>query len=191
MDSEPTCTGDCCRAFSLGQHSIEQLREACIRNGVPDVAEMIIDLGLWTRNPTGRLPDGSEPPRKLNEEPRSTARFHGGRFLTCTHHCGETGLCNIYEDRPKMCRVYPNYSPCVFEGCEVNNASQLLLGELASLREDGRQLTQQEAQDLTLRIVEAEGRTMSGWERQQIWDMTDESKNLVVECSKKLVVGDR
>lgn len=43
-----------------------------------------------------------------------------GRYIIpCTHHNAETKLCNIYEDRPDICKNFPENMDCVIRtGCK-------------------------------------------------------------------------
>ena len=36
----------------------------------------------------------------------------GEGYFTCTHWDEQTRLCKIYEDRPRMCREFPNGRVC-------------------------------------------------------------------------------
>jgi len=58
----------------------------------------------------------------LDEDPNDCAtEFEGSRhFYRCTHWDAETGLCQIYEFRPLMCRTYPDDNRCD-HGCDFSH----------------------------------------------------------------------
>ena len=42
-----------------------------------------------------------------------------GEDYTCRHWDQTSKLCTVYEQRPSMCRTYPDGIPCIWEGCTV------------------------------------------------------------------------
>lgn len=112
----PTCPGYCCEAFSVG--SPEDFRSSQWHHeDFERVRDMLVYLGEFEGNPTGRTPCGKLSTRKV--EPGDPAGPNTGHFHTCRLWDKETRLCTIYEERPTMCRTYPNRDVCVFEGCDV------------------------------------------------------------------------
>jgi Fe-S-cluster containining protein/DNA-binding CsgD family transcriptional regulator len=114
------CAGSCCKAVTLfalmpeGRVSIspEMLREYWLawRSGqsrftlrdIDILYPMLRHLGELDRNPM--LP-ASEP---------SDRKAH---YYACKHLTADN-LCSIYEDRPAMCRTFPEvHAPCEFPGC--------------------------------------------------------------------------
>lgn len=51
---------------------------------------------------------------KLPDDP-SAAMPNG--LYTCRHWDEDTGLCGVYEDRPRMCRDYPYARACDHDDC--------------------------------------------------------------------------
>lgn len=95
------CTGHCCRAFTLPKspEDIRKMVEEDRLNDGPFILDMLIYLGLFDVNPAGGVLD--EP-------------WH---YFTCRHLDTATGNCTVYEQRPHLCRNYPNDKACEFPGC--------------------------------------------------------------------------
>lgn len=95
-DPRPRCTGHCCRGFSLEYPHAEVKAEyeralAGAESKIPDVqiiAPMLIPLGV----------------------------FRGQELFTCKN-LGVDGNCQIYLERPKMCRDFPGPDPCPYRNC--------------------------------------------------------------------------
>jgi Fe-S-cluster containining protein len=65
------------------------------------VATMVVPLGSFQKGAV--LPDGSTAP--------VTDLYYDCR------HLQPNGDCRIYDNRPRMCRTYPNGKPCARQGC--------------------------------------------------------------------------
>lgn len=127
---ERRCSGHCCKAFILPWLDHEQIalkrEEAAIHKNeeLLAVLDMIIPLG--------------DDPRQFPEAIKKvvpTGNFdhldndygYKPHYYTCKYHCNVTGDCLNYENRPKLCRDFPenNYSSsfvrwngaCEFGGC--------------------------------------------------------------------------
>lgn len=86
------CTGGCCRSFRLSVPLSD------VRDRV--VAAMVVPLGHF---PEGAIvPDGSVS--------------RGGDYFDC-RHLNAAGNCDIYAQRPAMCRAYPASGVCEKAGC--------------------------------------------------------------------------
>lgn len=106
-DCSHACGGRCCQNFVIGSHTPERIGElylnakACEAAGVsvPSdrdiifVAEMVI---------------------RIDEDDEWRARY------TCKHFVEATGLCGVYDQRPKMCREFPYGKVCDY-GCGYQN----------------------------------------------------------------------
>ena len=75
------------------------------------IQDMIISLGMLTNAEAALINGGTEkdlPPDQILER----------------HTCKNllpSGLCAIYDTRPKMCRAYGVVSPCEYKGCTFNS----------------------------------------------------------------------
>lgn len=106
--------GLCCQAFSL-PYSPTRLRHLAAAN--PDsadfqfVANAVIRLGYHRRNP--KFP-------KCRNTPNMRAHFY-----SCKFHDDKTGKCTVYQSRPRMCRLYPNFRDCQYRaaGYDCNCAA--------------------------------------------------------------------
>ena len=79
------------------------------------VADMLISLGYWSRNPLFVI-DGRDGP-VVELDPHD---WQGGWFYTCRHFVPGSGDCGVYERRPRMCRQYPSNGkggPCTYLDC--------------------------------------------------------------------------
>lgn len=87
------CTGRCCRGFYLGSYGDLQRRAAAGDKEAVFILDMV----------------GPHPPE------------YRGPF-SC-RHVGENGDCAVYDQRPRMCRVYPQGEACGFgDECEWDDA---------------------------------------------------------------------
>lgn len=91
--------GACCRDPHASLHGV-------IAWVSPNEANKIRALGdhLLRRVRLGRKPDDSRDPEGL-----ATARY--GRCAALTGHVGRAVSCSIYDDRPKVCRVFAPGGP--------------------------------------------------------------------------------
>jgi Fe-S-cluster containining protein len=131
-DPEQRCTGHCCRAFSIGGHAgltaryekalavpegeRSQWDKECI-----DLFRILVPL------PAKTIEYGSNP-----YEP-AVGWSHGhraedGRMHTCKNLL-ENGDCGDYENRPSMCRSYPDGRPCLFIHCTSVHAIRFKRGD--------------------------------------------------------------
>lgn len=125
------CTGHCCRAFNIGsrEHLTVRYQRAKARQAggyaneddldIIQVFEMTIPLPAkestnWTGNPY-------EPTNRLTFKPRGS---YEGELHTCKH-LQDNGDCGNYENRPRMCRDFPNGYACEFVRCTSKEARSL------------------------------------------------------------------
>jgi len=117
MDTRNCCKGMCCEAFSLGQLSPADVRARVLtREGFADdefIADMLVPLGYFNRNPLHVVGNQDYAVQEM-----STQSFMGAWFYTCRHYDKATRSCTVYEQRPQMCRKFPNDGQCQFNGCE-------------------------------------------------------------------------
>jgi Fe-S-cluster containining protein len=114
------CTGDCCKRFSI-RYSPSEIREHYAKwlKALKEGAPLSRDIGfedIWTIALMVRYlgtDDIGVDGNKLN------AKAH---WYTCIHFNKETNDCDIYEQRPAMCRNYPYGSPCLYPGCTYKEA---------------------------------------------------------------------
>lgn len=81
------CNGSCCERFPIGGYESDSSLQKKL-NSTNEHEEYI-----KIRTMLVLLQDGSPP------------------HYTCKHFDTETRLCNDYENRPDMCRLYPSYNP--------------------------------------------------------------------------------
>lgn len=93
------CTGHCCQAFTLSE-SYDYLKAHAgnVTDGI-QIATMVIPLGKWSYNPITF--------REYNEPLE---------LFTCKNLVNHRD-CAIYEDRPAMCRTYPDSGTCEYPCC--------------------------------------------------------------------------
>lgn len=99
------CAGKCCAVFYYPT-SPDALRAR--KNPLPDdhfIADMLIGL----------TPDEAQARAERFEVP--PADWTPGKTFTCKHWDEESGLCGVYEKRPKMCAEYPYGRKCE-HGCD-------------------------------------------------------------------------
>jgi len=93
------CIGLCCSMFNLlGESKEDYLIEGIDNEECRQVGEMLRLIGYDTENST----DGKPWP-----------------VYTCKYWNKNTKLCTIYDQRPEMCRTYPDGDECGWEGCTV------------------------------------------------------------------------
>lgn len=102
------CTGHCCRYFSVGppEEAAAQLNRLIARGGDSGDAQKVKDLLIYRGYFTNPLNEDQEPEH----------------WYTCKHFVVDEeydGHCAIYEERPMMCRKYPNGEACAYAktGC--------------------------------------------------------------------------
>ena len=145
-----SCTGACCRKFSLTLSPEELDRAyrralpkgtALLRTGQdPDpiyndihlIAPMVVYLG-----------DDARPPRYVN--PRVMGQLPDAPreyFYRCKHFDGKAKVCTIYDIRPQMCRDYPSGGRCNYAACtwterkEVKGPKKLRVSDLVQLPDE-------------------------------------------------------
>lgn len=105
------CTGHCCRAFTIGDKltyaelKVKYEKSVNGESKLPALEEIfpyLIDLGMKTHNPGGE---------KIDQPTQ---------YFTCRNLSAD-GNCEIYEQRPQICRNYPELTTpdgqCEFPGC--------------------------------------------------------------------------
>jgi Fe-S-cluster containining protein len=101
-----SCTGKCCVAFPLNK----TLGELAAMRYPASAFEALTILGMIQ-------------PLTVEETRERAARFGLGepddeiKYYSCRHWDEETRLCTIYDERPWMCRTYPNEDKCD-HGCD-------------------------------------------------------------------------
>jgi Fe-S-cluster containining protein len=93
------CTGHCCERFYLPNTpgELENIAK-CAEKGDATVAKefrKVADMVIFLRRDDHK----------------------GVYHYTCKHFDVATRNCTDYEDRPRMCRSFPNDRPCPYEGC--------------------------------------------------------------------------
>ena len=118
------CTGHCCENFTLPYTPME-LKHRAKRLKVGDkyfhedhtqVAEMVIFLGTYA----------SGTDRRGRKKIKGTKLYYGKSIhhYTCKHYNRETRNCMNYENRPAMCRNYPDGHKCNYRGCTLKQDIQ-------------------------------------------------------------------
>lgn len=110
------CTGHCCRSFPL-PWSPEGLRAALAdtvagRQGWEDI-EIIQPMVIPIEKAEPAVAECNSPVGKGQDE---------WWLYTCRHLDTESGDCQIYESRPKMCQDYGKAYPCSTPGCTWEKA---------------------------------------------------------------------
>jgi Fe-S-cluster containining protein len=141
------CPGYCCRCFILS-HGPEEIDEALskdgnelwfkvysdYRNGVHTVLidrkelEQLKDILIPLGRDPSKFDERNLPALKdtVNRERRilNTSQC----YYSCKEYDWDTHLCKIYENRPKMCRNYPNGNACEFAGCDEGSSALINIG---------------------------------------------------------------
>lgn len=151
MKKQDRCTGHCCRSFSLRMSPAEIEAEFKTPKDNPHrppdidrLHEMVIYLGQFQTNPILETKDESWPKKALliatrgdklapleqDMEGVSSLRpkridydARGQHWYAC-RHVQLNGDCGIYEQRPELCRRYPNGHVCQFVDCTWSEESQ-------------------------------------------------------------------
>lgn len=89
------------RTFGLSRHYVDD--QVAVDPEIYLLYPMLIYLGYCNFEP--------KAPRK-----KTKARSH---HYTCKHFDKKTKLCTIYDERPLMCRRFPNGEPCPYPGCKL------------------------------------------------------------------------
>lgn len=107
---ESRCTGHCCRSFYL-PFTPEELADIDDSTHIDGskIAAMAIPVA-----PVGQRPHGLAFP--MIDPPVV------GHYYTCRHLIGND--CSIYDERPRMCRTYPEGQKCNYKGCTSGDAAQ-------------------------------------------------------------------
>lgn len=101
------CSGHCCQDFQVRGMS----RQALLHNALDS-----IDKGLASAEDDAFIADMLRPvigPSLRNDRWWTEAHHRFG----CRHFDKENKACTVYDQRPAMCRNYPNGEACEFEGC--------------------------------------------------------------------------
>lgn len=111
--AEP-CDGRCCSVFHLSSPlwMLDLRNRRNVARGYdpaldPNKPLMIVDMLIrLTPDQIAERIERFDLPADLAED-----RIGNGQF-TCRHWDEDSRLCTIYEDRPPMCRDYPNHGKC-------------------------------------------------------------------------------
>ncbi len=146
------CTGHCCQSFTLpwcdGPRDLERKKADLaekmkkplegFETGEDDkdaayIYDMLIHLGkgeeFVLKTIERELPRNRKWLSELSAEDRAAAEERMSKanenqsWWTCRHYDKESGNCSDYENRPSMCRKYPNGSGCVFADCTSDQAA--------------------------------------------------------------------
>lgn len=122
MDAQ-RCSGHCCQVFFL-PFSMEEIRRrvdadlVAPREDGPKIRDMVIPLGKWS--------ELSEERKAMLAYVTSDPNFDpddAGHYYTCKHYDQDTSNCQIYDERPHMCRAYPYEEEgapgCRYTGCTM------------------------------------------------------------------------
>lgn len=128
------CTGHCCRSVSISM-SPEELKamyelpkgDSKREKDIDRLYEMLIYLGDFPSNPLLKLwtETWGEKALRLGTTDTWRAKAHGPQHFYGCRHIQLNGDCGIYDDRPTMCRRYPNGSLCDFEDCTMSVKDQV------------------------------------------------------------------
>jgi Fe-S-cluster containining protein len=99
------CRGHCCKRFAI-EHSFDALQA---------------DYALWQKNPAyAKIPDVEKiAPMVI---PIASSRKGEEHVYTCKH-LQPNGDCGNYENRPQMCRDFPDQRGCHFWKCESDQSA--------------------------------------------------------------------
>lgn len=130
------CSGHCCRAFTIGGRSYEELKveyqmwlrgerdgtsvmRGTMRTGRPEYGlghsrrvNSDIHVVFPMLIPLGKLT--ANPFKLINETPVPDD-YEGQEFYSCKHFID--GDCSIYDVRPTMCQSYGTHKNCEFADC--------------------------------------------------------------------------
>jgi len=128
---ERRCSGHCCKSFILPWISPDQLeyKRKFYKNN--EDALKVLNMIIYLGNDPNKFPESAKKVIPLgNFKPSSD--LYQNHYYTCKHHCNITGNCLIYNDRPEMCRVFPNNETdwkgaCAFVGCTKRYTLKQLL----------------------------------------------------------------
>jgi Fe-S-cluster containining protein len=119
------CTGHCCKRFTLPltPEALQILAEGYKidphygkypKEEILKVADMVIYLDTSNLDPDGTPhPDGRE-----------------AAYYTCKHYDQVSGNCQDYENRPMMCKQYPDYgrgAACKYKSCTMKENCGVVL----------------------------------------------------------------
>lgn len=132
---ERRCTGHCCKAFILPWLTPSEMneRKKLYESGErkPDsehnkeelyILNMIEYLGSDSNN----FPEANQKVIPIDnflhdKQYMNSDEIYKSHYYTCKHHCNVTGNCLDYENRPNLCRSFPNQNKwngaCEFRGC--------------------------------------------------------------------------
>ena len=119
-----SCHGGCCAVFTISAENLQKLRvsahpsahfilDMLIPVPVEELVDRLVRLGYSEGHDPATYPD--------------YARSHGypeeWQTFTCRHWDETSRLCAVYDERPTMCRKYPNGQTC--QGCGWKAAETL------------------------------------------------------------------
>jgi len=111
-----TCPGDCCEDFTFPKYPKDQLLNILIatwpayyRYDGPGERELIYGPNDTDESVRARTLDALKIRDMLIAKGKGEDGYE--RF-TCRFFDTDTRLCTNYENRPKMCRNYPDGNPC-------------------------------------------------------------------------------
>jgi Fe-S-cluster containining protein len=103
----PECDGRCCAVFPLSTTRADlERRVLSITDGLL-IAAMLVPL-----DPVDVVFRRVLFDQALGDDGT------GREYFTCRHWQEDTRACGIYDDRPAMCRTYPNHGACD-HGCNA------------------------------------------------------------------------
>jgi Fe-S-cluster containining protein len=109
------CPGYCCRCFVIDCRPRDIAKAICEDNEyAKKLSDMLIPLG---RDPS-QFNERNLPVLRNGRQRSKFNSWDSHYYYSCVHYNWETHLCNDYENRPEMCKRYPNGRECEFEGCD-------------------------------------------------------------------------
>lgn len=120
------CTGHCCKSFILPWISPDTFERERLKYKDNEDISKIFDMVIYLGNDPNQLPEIAKkiiPIDNLkNYNPDAYKKSH---YYTCKWHDTLTGNCTNYENRPNMCRIFPDIADTNLNGsCEFNGCTK-------------------------------------------------------------------
>ena len=117
-EPQSRCVGHCCKCFALGLTPDELEMQKVLGDPESDmIFGMIMPLGPMTNSEAWKISGGVKEEFLSSEEKYNPD--HIAERYTCKHLL-PNGDCDNYENRPQMCRQYPDYGRgglCEYKEC--------------------------------------------------------------------------
>jgi Fe-S-cluster containining protein len=117
---ERRCSGHCCKSFILPWLAPDQIEHKREFYKDDSEAQQVLNMVIYLGNDPNKFPESAK--KVLSSNHFKHKEYSNTHYYTCKHHCNITGNCLIYDDRPKMCRTFPDQDTdwkgaCGFSGC--------------------------------------------------------------------------